>query len=928
MKRMLFNATHSEELRVAIVDGQRLIDLDIESASFQQKKGNIYKGVVTRVEPSLEACFVDYGSVRQGFLPMKEISRRFFTGDKKTAAISQTRIQDVIKEGHELIVQVEKEERGNKGAALTTFISLAGRYLVLMPNNPKGGGISRRIEGEKRADLRKIMNGLDVPTEHALIARTAGIGKSEEAMQWDLDYLNQLWHAIDKASDDRAAPFLIYQESNLVVRAMRDYLRSDISEILIDNPEVHDRAKRFMEQVMPQNLIRLKLYEDSVPLFSRFQIEHQIESAFSRSVQMPSGGSLVIDHTEALVSIDVNSARATKGSDIEETALQTNLEAADEVARQLRMRDLGGLIVIDFIDMTSHKNQRNVENRLNDALESDRARIQTGRISRFGLLEMSRQRIRPSLGESNYGVCPRCEGTGQIRGIQSSSLSILRIIQEEALKENTEVVHAYLPIESATFLLNEKRHEITGIENRLGTRIQIIPTSSLDTPHYKIERMRSEDLDESGDKPSYKLHVEEIKDELPAPGSQPQPAAEKPAVTTAFHSTSAPLAAPATSAQPAEPSPREERGWFTGLVKKLFSSIPEQPQAEDTQEEKTPAPQQRNTQQRSRSNQGNRQQARRSKPRQGSQQNRQRNPQRKPAETQSGEDQAKNQNKQADNTQNTDAQGKQQDRTQRPRQQNRSNRGRRRNPRQNRTPAAENTQNIQAANETGGNVARPDKAEVIVKPEVNGNIAPTTEKKTSPAKKRAPRRRSDSTAKAKPVETGNAEDKAQKPEAISSQSKEISITAKAADKSDKPAAQNKPVEKDKSVVTKKTAAVKPANKAADKPAADSASSDKIKPEKPSVDKPVSTPSDTKPSIAADSKPADKIATEAGKNADKPVVKKKKSVRTRKTLTGSDTEEKKTDSRKTEAVNAEKNKPKPKTTLIQIETKVPVRSESE
>jgi ribonuclease E len=620
---MLFNATHAEELRVAIVDGQRLIDLDIESSSFQQKKGNIYKGIVTRVEPSLEACFVDYGAVRQGFLPMKEISRRFFTGDKKTAPISQTRIKDVIKEGQELVIQVEKEERGNKGAALTTFISLAGRYLVLMPNNPKGGGISRRIEGEKRAELRKIMNALNVPTEHALIARTAGIGKTQEAMQWDLDYLSQLWEAIDKASSDHPAPFLIYQESNLVVRAMRDYLRSDITEILIDNPEVYERAKRFMEQVMPQNLTRLKLYEDTVPLFSRFQIEHQIESAFSRSVQMPSGGSLVIDHTEALVSIDVNSARATKGSDIEETALQTNLEAADEVARQLKMRDLGGLIVIDFIDMTSHRNQRTVENRLNDALDSDRARIQTGRISRFGLMEMSRQRIRPSLGESNYQVCPRCEGTGQIRGIQSSSLSILRIIQEEALKENTEVVHAYLPIASATFLLNEKRHEITGIENRLGTRIQIIPTASLETPHYTIERLRSEDLDEVADKPSYKLHVEEVKNELPSPGSQPQPAAEKPAVSTTFHSSVVPPASSPAVAQGS--STTEERGWFTGLVKKLFSSDTEQ--AQETQEETKPAPQQRKPQQRSR-----RPQSRRGGQRRGSQQSRQRKPQRKPAQ--------------------------------------------------------------------------------------------------------------------------------------------------------------------------------------------------------------------------------------------------------------------------------------------------------
>ena len=791
MKRMLFNATHAEELRVAIVDGQRLIDLDIESASFQQKKSNIYKGKVTRVEPSLEACFVDYGSVRQGFLPMKEISRRFFTGDKKNSSISQIRIQDVIKEGQELVVQVEKEERGNKGAALTTFISLAGRYLVLMPNNPKGGGISRRIEGEKRSELRKVMNELDVPTEHALIARTAGIGKSLEGMQWDLDYLMQLWQAIDKASGERSAPFLIYQESNLVVRAMRDYLRSDITEILIDNPEVFDRAKRFMEQVMPQNLARLKLYEDTVPLFSRFQIEHQIESAFSRSVQMPSGGSLVIDHTEALVSIDVNSARATKGSDIEDTALQTNLEAADEVARQLRMRDLGGLIVIDFIDMTSNKNQRNVENRLNDALEADRARIQTGRISRFGLMEMSRQRIRPSLGESNHQVCPRCEGTGQIRGVQSSSLSILRIIQEEALKENTEVVHAYLPIESATFLLNEKRHEINGIENRLGTRIQIIPTASLDTPHYKIERLRSEDLDEAGEKPSYKLHIEEIKNEAPVPGTQPQPAAEKPAVSTSFHSTSAPM--PTATAQPASSGGNEERGWFTGLVKKLFTGN-EAEVVEEKKEEAKPA-QQRKGQQRSRSNQGNRQGSRRGGQRRGSQQNRQRNAPRKPAQSTKSE-------AQSGNAQPPAQQGSQQDKPkQRPRQQNRSNRGRRRNPKS--KSAGEDNRQIRPAGneapgkEVNGNVVAPVKPVTPVKPDVNGNIAP----------KEAPTAKKKSTRKPRPASRKPTARTNEKP---AGELKE-SVTAKS-NVSDKPKADAAPARSEVSTAGTQTEKKQPAVK--------------------------------------------------------------------------------------------------------------------
>ena len=509
MKRMLFNATHPEELRVAIVDGQKLLDLDIESSIHSQKKGNIYKGSVTRVEPSLEACFVEYGSERQGFLPLKEISRTFFLDYSPKTPMAQVRIQDVIKEGQELLVQVEKDERGNKGAALTTFISLAGRFLVLMPCNPKGGGISRRIEGEQRADLRDAMSQLNIPTEHALIARTAGIGKSAEELQWDLDFLLQLWEAIHGASEDKPAPFLVYQETNLVVRAIRDYLRNDTIEILIDDKEVFDRATRFMEQVMPNHRSKLKHYNDAIPLFSRFQIEHQIESAFSRTVKLPSGGALVIDHTEALVTIDVNSARATKGADIEETALHTNLEAADEVARQLRIRDLGGLIVIDFIDMTSNRNQRTVESRLQEALKVDRARVQIGRISRFGMLEMSRQRLRASIGESNYIACPRCAGTGHIRGIASSALHILRIIEEEALKENTEAIHAHLPAETATYLLNEKRSEVSMVENRLGTRIVVIPTESLDTPNFQIRRLRAEELLEMEHTPSYMIQQQE-----------------------------------------------------------------------------------------------------------------------------------------------------------------------------------------------------------------------------------------------------------------------------------------------------------------------------------------------------------------------------------------------------------------------------------
>tara|TARA_B100000029_G_scaffold500927_1_gene573414 strand:+ start:936 stop:3050 length:2115 start_codon:yes stop_codon:yes gene_type:complete len=494
---MLFNATHAEELRVAIVDGQKLLDLDIESSSNAQRKGNIYQGRVTRVEPSLEAAFVDYGAERQGFLPLKEISRSHFRNFSPSTPMAQVRIKDVIDEGQELLVQVEKDERGTKGAALTTFISLAGRYLVLMPNNPKGGGISRRIDGEERSDLRDAMSGLECPSEHSLIARTAGIGKSPEELQWDLDFLLQLWGVIAEAATSQEAPFLVYQESNLIVRTLRDHLRGDIQEILIDESSVYERASRFMMQVMPHNSAKLKHYEDATPLFSRFQIEHQIENAYSRSVKLPSGGALVIDHTEALISVDVNSARATKGSDIEETALQTNLEAVDELARQMRIRDLGGLIVIDLIDMTSTRNKKTVENRLEEALQSDRARIQMGHISRFGLLEMSRQRLRSSISESNYRVCDLCDGTGQVRHVTSSALSFLRILEEEALKENTEAVFAELPVDIATFLLNEKRHEVNQIEARLGTRIVLIPSPGLHGSQSNIQRLKSEDLDAS-----------------------------------------------------------------------------------------------------------------------------------------------------------------------------------------------------------------------------------------------------------------------------------------------------------------------------------------------------------------------------------------------------------------------------------------------
>ena len=496
MKRMLFNATQQEELRVAIVDGQKLIDIDIETAGREQHKSNIYKAVITRIEPSLEACFVNYGEDRHGFLPFKEVARAYF---KEGVDVRSAAIKTALREGQEITVQIEKEERGSKGAALTTFVSLAGRYLVLMPNNPRGGGVSRRVEGEDRQELREAMDKLDLPQGMSVIARTAGIGRSVEELQWDLNYLMQLWRAIESAGNSAAGAFLIYHESSLVIRAIRDYFQPDIGEILIDTDEVYEQARQFMSHVMPDMVQRVKRYSDDVPLFSRFQIEHQIETAYSRTVPLPSGGAIVIDHTEALVSVDVNSARSTRGSDIETTAFNTNCEAAEEVARQLRLRDLGGLIVIDFIDMENSRNQREIENRLKDALHFDRARVQMGKISRFGLMELSRQRLRPSLSEGSHVTCPRCNGTGHIRDTESSALQILRIIQEEAMKENSAMIHAQMPVDVAAFLLNEKRGEVLKIETRHNVRIIVIPNKHLETPHYKLERLKLDDprLEES-----------------------------------------------------------------------------------------------------------------------------------------------------------------------------------------------------------------------------------------------------------------------------------------------------------------------------------------------------------------------------------------------------------------------------------------------
>ena len=510
MKRMLFNATQQEELRVAIVDGQKLIDIDIETAGREQRKSNIYKGVITRIEPSLEACFVNYGEERHGFLPFKEVARSYF---REGVDVRNASIKEALREGQEIIIQVEKEERGNKGAALTSFVSLAGRYLVLMPNNPRGGGVSRRVEGEDRQELRETMDKLDLPTGMSVIARTAGIGRSVEELQWDLNYLMQLWRAIEGAGKEGNGAFLIYQESSLVIRAIRDYFQPDIGEILIDTDDIYEQAQQFMSHVMPDMVHRVKRYRDDVPLFSRFQIEHQIETAYSRTVPLPSGGAIVIDHTEALVSIDVNSARATRGTDIETTAFNTNLEAADEVARQLRLRDLGGLIVIDFIDMENAKNQREVENRLKDALHYDRARVQMGKISRFGLMELSRQRLRPSLSEGSHVTCPRCNGTGHIRDTESSALQILRIIQEEAMKENSASIHVQTPVDVAAFLLNEKRGEILKIETRHRVTVILIPNKHLETPHYKLERIKQDDPRLEDMKASYSL-VEEAETDI------------------------------------------------------------------------------------------------------------------------------------------------------------------------------------------------------------------------------------------------------------------------------------------------------------------------------------------------------------------------------------------------------------------------------
>ena len=590
MKKMLINATEREEVRVALVDGQRLYDLDIENRARLQTKANVYKAKVTRVEPSLEAAFVDFGAERHGFLPLKEIAHQYY----RSAAPSdgKMRIKDAIKEGTEVIVQVDKEERGTKGAALTTYISLPGRYMVLMPNNPKAGGISRRIEGDDRSELRDALNQLEIPNGMGVIIRTAGVGRSAEELQWDLDYLLKLWAAISEAADENPPQTLLYQESDVIIRAIRDYLKDDIDQVLIDEAHAHRQALDFVSMVMPKYQNRIKAYDDSLPLFNRFQVEGQIETAFQREVRLPSGGSIVIDPTEALVSIDINSARATKGSDIEQTALQTNLEAADEIARQLRLRDMGGLVVIDFIDMNASKNQRAVENRMRDALEIDRARVQLGRISRFGLLEMSRQRLRPSLGETSGMVCPRCTGQGTIRDTKSLALAILRLIHEEASKERTGEVRVIVPVDVSAFLLNEKRSAVGEIEQETKVRVLIIPNPNMQTPHFEVIRLRDDEIDED-QRESFEIDLSAFEAEAATNDEEKAAPAPQALVRGVTPDAPPPAASPAPEKVEQTPAVAEadsapKPGLFPRLWAALFAPMPKADEVEekDSKDEK------------------------------------------------------------------------------------------------------------------------------------------------------------------------------------------------------------------------------------------------------------------------------------------------------------------------------------------------------
>jgi ribonuclease E len=749
MKRILINATHEEELRVAMVDGQRLFDLDIDTPSREQKKGNIYKGKITRVEPSLEAVFVDYGSERQGFLPLKEIAKSYFKkrdgSDDKSGRIN---VQDVLSVGQELVVQIEKEERGNKGAALTTFISLAGRYLVLMPNSPRAGGISRRIEGDDRAELQETLRHLEVPDDMGMIVRTAGVGKQPEELQWDLEYLIQLWTAIDVATKDRSAPFLVYQESNIIIRALRDYLRKDIGEILVDSPEVYQTGYDFMRMVMPHELSKFKLYQDKVPLFTRYQVESQIESAFRHEVRLPSGGALVIDPTEALISIDVNSARANKGGDIEETALNTNLEAAEEIARQLRLRDLGGLVVIDFIDMGPSRNQREVENRLRDHLKADRARVQVGRISRFGLLEMSRQRLRPALGEAHQEICPRCAGLGHVRGVESLGLAVLRLVEEEATKDKITQLVVQLPVPVATFILNDKRLQIEAIEQRHNVKIVLIPNPHLDTPHYDIERIKD------GNARSEVSHQMISTPEAETPVVlRDKPAMEQPAVTGVSPAAPAPVVVRDNKEQEQKPS----------LLKRLLNVLTGKPEAEEkktsSKEEKSSQPQRGRSQNRGggNNNRGGRGNGERRKPRRrndNSNNNKQSGDDKKPAtdnkKTDNNDDSSNNNGKPRSGNGRRSRRGGRRRRSSRPETQDQAVRQEQEKGNVAPQPEPEVNGNAipQPEPEVNGNVVKEDKGN-----EVDGNKAPSSKPKRSRSSSGSSNRRRRSDARQKP-ETG------------------------------------------------------------------------------------------------------------------------------------------------------------------------------
>jgi ribonuclease E len=874
MKRILINATQQEELRVAIVDGQKLYNLDIEVPSREQKKSSIFKGKITRVEPSLEAAFVDFGSERHGFLPFKEIARHYWS-EKAQQSEKRPSIKEAVKEGQEIVVQVEKEERGNKGAALTTKVSLAGRYLVLMPTEPRAGGVSRRIEGDDRKQVREAMRELKMPEDMGTIVRTAGVGRSSEELQWDLDYLSTLWAAIQKASEERPSPFLIFHDTSVIIRALRDHYDSDISEIIIDDPAVHKQAEEFIQQVMPHNLRKLKLYQEKVPLFNRFQIETQIESAFQREVTLPSGGAIVIDQNEALTAIDINSARATKGSDIEETALHTNLEAAEEIGRQLRLRDLGGLFVIDFIDMMPNRNQREVENKLRQVLKHDRARVQVGRISRFGLLEMSRQRLRPSLGESSQEVCPICSGHGTIRSVESLALSILRLLEEEAVKEKTGAVLTHLPVDVATFLLNEKRTEIADIEERHGLRIILVPDVNFERPNYKLERLRLDDKQHAAMRTSSHELAEKKDTEIPMAQKPSAQLAEQAAVQSVAVAGPAPAPTPTPQAAPSTAVIPQQPGLFVRLWKGLFATGAPVKSAEEEKTENKPQPQrdtQNRNQQQRRGRGGNSQRNRspNNRRRRNNQGNNKPNPNAKPNDAQGNQaDSGKQSPADGNNAKTTRAPQsrapKKQHQTVKNNQDNTSHKKDSKEAPQTtssnktsnapRTTQAKTAQQNEPRKPVKANAPPPKETSATASTtptpaESNGATTekPPQKKAVNPNRRRRTRRSPRRTAAKKPVEktsSSNVETAPQKP-AVSQPS------TKPADSADMPKADKpKRNSEQKSSTSRRTAAKKPAEKT-------SSSNAETAPQKPAAPQPSTKPADStdKPK-AADRPESDK-----------------------------------------------------------------------